>query len=262
MTYLKKILLVCAFASVFAVLPVFSQTAYDIMKASRDRYEGDTAVYEMQMTLIAKNGTKRLREVSYFSKDYGDYKRTVMFFLTPKDVTGVGYLVWEYDEEGKDDDTWLYMPAMKKVRRIAGSGKDDYFMGTDFTYNDMGNRELSKDDFSILSEETVDGFACWKIQCVPHDTTERNSRRVYWIRKDNYIAIKGELYNRQKNLERVLSVKDVEQIDGIWTAKTFSMENLASGHSTLLEIKNITYNKSLDDSIFTVASLEKGRMGR
>ena len=240
----------------------YSQSAYDIMKAHRDLYKGDTAVYQMKMTLTSKSGKPRIREVAYYFKDYGNTDKTVMAFLTPKDVEGVGYLMWGYDEEGKDDDTWLYMPKSGKERRISGSDKDNYFMGTDFTYDDIGDRELSKDDFKLLGEEEIEGVACWKIECIPHDKTERSSRRIYWFRKDSYVCQKGELYNRQGKLERVLTMSGIEQIDGIWTVKMMHMENLASGHSTLLETKNITYNQPLSDSMFTVAELKKGRIGR
>lgn len=240
----------------------FSQNAYEIMKKNQDLYKGDTAIYQMKMTLTSKNGKPRIREIAYYFKDYGSTDKTVMFFLTPKDIEGVGYLMWGYDEEGKDDDTWLYMPSSGKERRISGSDKDNYFMGTDFTYDDIGDRELTKDDFNLLGEEEIDGFTCWKIECIPHDKSERSSRRIYWIRKDSYVCQKGELYNRQNKLERVLTMSDIEQIEGIWTVKKMYMENLASGHSTLLETKNITYNQPLSDSMFTVAELKKGRIGR
>ena len=240
----------------------FSQNAYEIMKKNQDLYKGDTAIYQMKMTLASKNGKLRIREIAYYFKDYGSTDKTVMVFLTPKDIEGVGYLMWGYDEEGKDDDTWLYMPSSGKERRISGSDKDNYFMGTDFTYDDIGDRELTKDDFNLLGEEEIDGFTCWKIECIPHDKSERSSRRIYWIRKDSYVCQKGELYNRQNKLERVLTMSDIEQIEGIWTVKKMYMENLASGHSTLLETKNITYNQPLSDSMFTVAELKKGRIGR
>ena len=254
---ISVILAFSAFAS-----SIFPQTAYEIMKANQDLYKGDTAVYQMKMTLNSKGGKPRIREVAYYFKDYGTTDKTIMTFLTPKDVEGVGYLVWGYDEEGKDDDTWLYMPKSGKERRISGSDKDNYFMGTDFTYDDIGDRDLTKEDFNLLGEESIEGNLCWKIECIPHDKTERSSRRIYWIRKDCYVCQKGELYNRQNKLERVLTISDISQIDGIWTAKKMFMENLASGHSTLMEVNNITYNKPLSDSMFTVAELKKGHIGR
>lgn len=257
-----KMILTAVFACVISTSAVFAQSAYEIMKKNQDLYKGDTAVYQMKMTLAAKGGKSRIREVAYYFKDYGATDKTVMVFLTPKDVEGVGYLMWGYDEEGKDDDTWLYMPKSGKERRISGSDKDNYFMGTDFTYDDIGDRDLSKDDFNILGEENIEGFDCWKIECIPHDKTERSSRRIYWIRKDCYVCQKGELYNRQNKLERVLTISGITQIDGIWTSKKMFMENLASGHSTLLEMNDITYNKPLSDSMFTVAELKKGRIGR
>ena len=255
---MKKKCIAGAALAVFLSGALSAQSAYDIMKAVKDRYQGETAIYKMKLTLLSAKGSARERQVIYYSKDYGDTEKSVMVFQTPKDVAGVGYLVWSYDEKDKDDNTWLYMPAMKKVRRISGSGKDGYFMGTDFTYDDMGNRDLSKDDFNLIGEEEIDGESCWKIECIPQNRTEKNSRRICWVRKDNAMLLKSEYYNRQNALERVLTISGVKQVDGIWTAETMTMKNLLSGHSTIIETADISYNQPIDDALFTVSSLERG----
>ena len=131
----------CAFAAAAQDL-----SGYDIMKRAKDADSGKTGTYTATMTLVNKTGNQRVREIVYYTKDYGDNDKTVIVFRTPKDVAGVGYLMWEYDEKAdgtkKDSDNWLYMPAMKKVRRISGSESGGDFMGTDFTYDDMGDRAL------------------------------------------------------------------------------------------------------------------------
>ena len=220
-------------------------SGYDIMKRARDADSGKTGTYTATMT-----------------KDYGDNDKTVIVFRTPKDVAGVGYLMWEYDEKAdgtkKDSDNWLYMPAMKKVRRISGSESGGDFMGTDFTYDDMGDRALSKDTFTVLASETVDNFDCWKIECAAKDKTEKNPRRIVWIRKDNFKLLKSEYYDRQNALQRKLECTNIEKIDGIWTIGKMTMVNVRTNHSTVIEMKDVHYNIPINDSVFTVASLERG----
>ena len=237
-------------------------SGYDIMKRARDADTGKTSTYTATMTLVNKTGNQRVREIVYYTKDYGDNDKTVIVFRTPKDVAGVGYLMWEYDEKAdgtkKDSDNWLYMPAMKKVRRISGSESGGDFMGTDFTYDDMGDRALSKDTFTVLASETVDGFDCWKIECAAKDKTEKNPRRIVWIRKDNFKLLKSEYYDRQNALQRKLECTNIEKIDGIWTIGKMTMVNVRTNHSTVIEMKDVHYNIPINDSIFTVASLERG----
>ena len=237
-------------------------TGYEIARRAEEVDEGKTSSYTASMTLTNKKGSKRLREVFMRKKDYDDVKKSVIVFTVPKDVAGVSYLSFEYtdaaDGSKKESDDWLYMPAMKKVRRISGSGKDDDFMGTDFTYADMGERGLTKDTFNLLGSEDVDGIECWKVEALAKDKSEKTQRRILWYRKDNYLVLKGEFYDRQEKLARKLTCSEIRQIDGIWTTGKMFMENVKTGHSTLLEMKDIQYNQSLDDGIFTVSAIERG----
>ena len=127
-----------------------------IMTLADERPDGDDRHSVMKMTLINKRGRKRIREVENYSKDYGKDKKSVMVFKQPADVKGTAFLSWDYDDPAKDDDKWLYMPAMKKVRRISGSSTNEYFMGTDFTYDDMGDRNVDEDIHTLLGNEVVD----------------------------------------------------------------------------------------------------------
>ncbi|MBQ9238858.1 MAG: outer membrane lipoprotein-sorting protein [Treponema sp.] len=239
-----------------------TMSGYDIMKKADEVERGSTSSYVATMTLVSKNGNTRVREVVSYRKDFADSKRSVVVFRTPKDVAGVGYLMWEYDEDAngnkKDRDSWLFMPAMKKVRRISGSESGDDFMGTDFTYDDMGDRGLAKDTFTLLGEEAVNGVLCYKVECVAKDATEKNPRRILWVRKDNFIVQRGEYYSKQNTLQRVLECEDIQQIDGIWTTGKMTMKNVKTEHATVIEMKDIHYNQQIADSLFTVASLERG----
>lgn len=204
---MKKIISVLLLTLLFGT--VFAQTGYDIMKKADEVPTPKTSSYTATMTLTDKKGNVRVREVKEMTKDFGDVSKSVIIFTTPKDVAGVGYLMFDYVEKSdgtkQDSDNWLYMPALKKVRRISGSDSGGDFMGTDFTYEDMGDRGLNKDTFTLLGEENVDGTDCYKVEAVSKDNTEKNPRRILWIGKENFIMYKAEFYDRQNNLQRVLT---------------------------------------------------------
>ncbi|MDD7201815.1 MAG: outer membrane lipoprotein-sorting protein [Sphaerochaetaceae bacterium] len=237
-----------------------SLTGYEIAKRSDGIPEGTTCQETATMTLVNKKGKSRVRVISMSTKDYGEVKKSVLVFSQPKDVAGVAYLMFEWDGQGRDDDCWLYLPAMKKVRRISGSGKEEDFMGTDFTYDDMGDRGVEKDVFTLLGEEDVDGQSCYKVQAVAKDNTERNPRRIEWFRTSDYLLLKVELYDRQDMLERVMVSEDIQTIDGYPTIGKMTIQNVQTGHKTILEMSDVAYDRNLDDSLFTVATIERGNL--
>ena len=244
-----------------------SLTGYDVMQKADQVAEPKTSSSTATLTIHSKKGADRIREVIMKSKDYGDVTKEVIVFTTPKDVAGVGYLMFDYPEAAdgskKDADNWLYMPAMKKTRRIASSGSESEgsFMGTDFTYQDMGERSLSKYDYNLLGEESVDGVECYKVECISKAHTEKDPRYITYISKNDYIMRKCEFYDRQDQLHRILTCSDFTTIKGFTTAQKMKMENVRTGTWSLIETKDIAYDEGdIDDSLFTVAALEKGRI--
>lgn len=244
-----------------------SLTGYDIIKKANEVPEAKTASSTATLTIHSKKGNDRIREVIMKSKDYGDVTKEVIVFTTPKDVSGTGYLMFEYEEDSngnkKDSDNWLYMPAMKKTRRIASSGSESEgsFMGTDFTYQDMNDRAISKYDYKLLGEESVDGTECYKVECISKAHTEKDPRYISYIGKADFILRKCEFYDRQDTLHRILTCSDFTTIKGYTTATKMKMENVQTGTWSTIETKNIVYDANdIDDSLFTVAALEKGRI--
>jgi outer membrane lipoprotein-sorting protein len=260
-SFIAAVVFLLAAGAAFAQAPA-GTSAYDIMKLADERYTGDTARYNLTMTLDSGRGAPRVREVSWYYKNFGDTDKTLMVFRNPRDVAGTGYLSFSYDDNqndgGRDDDMWLYLPAMKRVRRIAGSGKNDSFMGTDFTYEDMGSRGLNKDMFSLRGEEAVDGAACWVVEAKAKDGKGPYGRRVIWVRQDSYIFAAVDFYDRQDRPLKTLRVSGIDQIDGVWTARKMEMTNLRNKHSTIIEMSGISFNVPLEDSLFTVTNLERG----
>ena len=109
-----------------------------------------------------------------------------------------------------------------------------------------------------MGEEKVEGFDCWKVDCVSKDKGEKTPRRILWFRKDNYIPQKAELFDQRGEVQRELVCSDIRQVDGIWTIHKMVMTNIQTGHSSTLEMKSVKYNIDLADSLFTVSFIERG----
>lgn len=235
-------------------------TGREIMVKVDERPDGESRKSTLKMTLINKRGSKRIREILSYSKDYGKDSKSIMYFQKPADVKGTGFLSWEYDDANRDDDRWLYMHALKKVRRISGSSKNDYFMGSDFTYDDMGDRSVDEDEHTLLNEEEIDGVKYWVVESVSKDKDYMYSKVTRWISQDSYIALKIEFYDRIELLIKILTVPDIREQDGFWTIFKMVMDNKQEKHQTILEFSEISYNTDVKDNLFKVSTLERGRI--
>ena len=235
-------------------------TGRNIALQVKERPDGEDSKGTMRMTLINKRGKTRERVVLSMSRDYGKDSKTIMVFKSPPDVKGTGFLQYEYDDPAKEDDRWLYLPALKKVRRISGSGKSDYFMGTDFTYDDMGKRSIDEDVHALLREEEYEERKCWVVEAKPKDKDYMYSKKISWIRQDVLIPVRVEFFDKQGDLLKVLTVLEIKKQDNIWTMFRMEMENIRRKHKTILEYQELSFDLGLKDSLFRVSTLERGRI--
>ncbi|WP_166963886.1 outer membrane lipoprotein-sorting protein [Yeosuana marina] len=246
----------CALLSISS----FAQTisAREIMQTVIDRPDGNNRKAKLTMELINKRGSKRLRSVLIYSMDIDKDKKNLMYFLSPADVEGTAFLTWEYDDSNKEDDRWLFLPALNKTRRISGtSAKKDYFMGTDFTYEDMGTRNIDENTYKLLENQTSNDNL-WVIESTPTDPRDIYSKLVSYIDKTQLIAHKIEFYDKMGNLMKTLIVTDINKVDGFWIAHKMHMVNHQQNHETILSITDVTYNISINENMFTVSKMEKG----
>ncbi len=135
---------------------------------------------------------------------------------------------------------------MKKVRRISGASKNEYFMGTDYTYDDMGDRNVDEDTHTLLGEEQVDGRECWKVESIPVDPEDMYTRKVLWIDKISYLTLKGEYYDKDGLIKKYHAL-DVRQQDGIWQIFRSEMDNVSREHKTIMEISKMEFDTGVDD---------------
>ncbi len=239
--------------------------AREIMEKVDARDDGDNMTSDMSMILIDKRGNERKRNIKSFSKDVGEDKQRLMFFKSPADVKDTGFLTYDYDDPDRDDDQWLYLPALRKTKRIASDDKSGSFMGSDFTYFDMVSRELEDYDFKLLKESEVKGHKVWVIESTPRtqEVVDESgyTKSVAFIRQDNHMAIRGVNWVEEGNRLKYFEVKKLERIDGIWTSTEVHMttkKNKKTLHKTVMTFDNIKYNQDLDEGMFTVRRLEKG----
>ena len=252
--------------SLFAAQSAFAaMSAREIMQAVDDRDDGDNRVADMKMVLIDKNGDTRVRTIRSYDKDKGEDKQRIMFFLSPADVEDTAFLTYDYDAYEKDDDQWLYLPALRKTKRIASSDKSGSFMGSDFNYSDMTRKNLDAYDFKILKEDEVRGEKVWLIEALPKTREEIEEtgydKSVLFVRQDNFVVVRAVHWVNEGNKLKYLDVGSLEQIDGVWTILEMSMttkKGKTTLHKTELSFDNVKYNQDLSEQMFSIRRLEKG----
>jgi outer membrane lipoprotein-sorting protein len=241
-----------------ATLTAEEITGLQIIESVYNRPTGQDQEGDLTMTLINSRGDERVREIKQFLKDFGDMEKKIMFFLSPADVLNTSFMNWSYDEVGKDDDQWIYLPALKKVKRISSDSKSDYFMGSDFTYDDLGDRHPSSDSHIILREETVDGEDCYVVESTPKEEEYMYSRTITWIVKDKWIGKKKEFYDEDDDLLKTLTVKEVEKIKDYLIITYSEMHNVQKDHKTTMILKNIAIDTGISDNKFTERMMKRG----
>lgn len=219
---------------------------------------GDDTQGELTMTLINNRGEQRVRNLSQFIKNDDKVEKKIMFFLSPADVRNTSFMNWSYTD-GRADDQWIYLPALRRVRRISSDSKGDYFMGSDFTYDDLGDRHPNLDTHKILREESIDGKACYVVESVPKDANYMYSKTITWVMKDNFLGLKREFYDDRGRLLKTLSLKNYERISGFWTILEVEMHNVQRNHRTNMKFTNVKKNQGIPDSKFTERSMSLGQ---
>ncbi|NQT57234.1 MAG: outer membrane lipoprotein-sorting protein [Desulfobacteraceae bacterium] len=265
----RQIFSLTLFGLVFAafLIPYQAQaiTAREIMEKVDARDDGDNMIADQEMILIDKQGYKRIRKMKSFSKDKGRDTLRLIFFLAPADVKRTGFLTFDYYSGDKDDDQWLYLPELKKIKRIASSDKSSAFMGSDFSYADMTKRVIDEWKYKLLKEVEVRGKKCWLIEAIPASETIEDrygyTKSVVFVRQDIYMVVRAVHWVKDGKKIKYFDMKKLEQIDGIWLGAELDMKttkNKKTLHRTVLKFKNVQFNKKIDKDLFSTRQLEKG----
>jgi outer membrane lipoprotein-sorting protein len=216
--------------------------------AVSQRYEGLLQVFEAKGRVSDKRWTlERLGS-------HGN-SRAILKFTAPPEVKGVALLIVNHPDRASDQ--WMWTPAIERDRRIALQDRSTRFFGTDFSFEDLEERDVDQYDYQLLGDETVDGAPCWTIQSVPKERkSSQYTRSVVWIRKDNYSFARIESYVKDTVVRR-LEYSDIQNVQGIWTARRLEMTDLRRGSRTRLTLDKLQYNVPMNEEDFTLQALRR-----
>lgn len=245
--------------------PIEPSNAIAILEKSDQAFyaAGADLKADVTMELITSDGKQRTRSLTMLrlngashamNMPGGAEQKYFLYFREPSDVRRMTFLVWKYPE--KEDDRWIYVPALDLVRRVAASDKRSSFVGSDFTYEDISGRDISADTHKFLREEKLGSNDCYVIESTPKETLDY-VRRIAWIDKTTYLPLKEEYYDLQNELARVFTADKIENVasgggsGAIPTVLKRTMRNVKSGHRTEVTFKSVSFNVGLTDDIFT-----------
>jgi hypothetical protein len=266
--------------AVVLLAPLQSQpglTAEAIARRVQDRDTGRDSRSTMRMKLYDRHGRARERALSMLSlrgrgtpgaaPSAPDGDRLLMRFSYPNDIRGTGFLVWEHP--AAEDERFLYLPALGRVRRIAGAETQESFVGSDFTYEDIGGREFDEYTYVLVDENASwtppsggPARPAWRLESKRKDASAQFPRVVSLILKDSFIVVQADIFNRRNEKQKVYTVRRLEQIEGIWTAMDAEMSNSIEKSRTELLIEKIDYNAGVKEADFTRRELERGNDSR
>jgi hypothetical protein len=234
---------------------ILQQDPRRIVDEAQRRTTTQSQQYEGTLQVIdAKNKVTLKRWVYDRTGSHGDSK-AVLRFTEPAEVKGVALLIINHPERASDQ--WMWTPAINRERRIAFQDRSTRFFGTDFSFEDLEERDTNQFDYKLIGEESLDGTACWKLQSTPKQTKiSQYSYSYLWVRKDNYTFVQIENYSREE-LVRMAHYTDIRNDQGIWTAHQIDMNDLKRKSHTILKIDKLQYNVPMKDTDFTLQALRR-----
>lgn len=213
----------------------------------------------LTMTLTNRNGQKTSRKTHGYTLEVaGDGDKSMTVFDTPKDVKGTASMTFTH--KSGDDDQWLYLPSIKRVKRISSSNKSGPFMGSEFAFEDLSSQEVEKYTYKYISEETKNGVLCFKIERYPTSKTSGYKRNIVWVNKANYRNEVVEFYDRKDSKLKTLTFSNYKQYLGkYWRADAMKMVNHLNGKETSLVFSNTKFGIDLTDADFTQNALKRAK---
>jgi len=241
-----------------------SPSARDIMDkvALTRKLDGSEAV--VKMIIVSEQGQTRERKITMATKlfDGGKTEKRIYRFLSPADVQGTGVLVFDYESQA--DDVWIYLPALRKTRRIVSSQKSQSFMGSEFTYGDLNIPPLDDFNYTLVKEEDYGGESCFVIDVLPKKketgTEEGYSKKTYWVSKSKFAVRKGLFYDNGGALLKELKTEDIKLLDpkkNRYRAMKMEMTNVKNKRRSVFESEKVTLAPDTKDEFFTPRYLER-----
>ena len=239
-------------------------SARDIMQKVIDTRKLDGSEAKVTMSIINEKGEKRERQILMATKLYdgGQTEKRLYKFLEPADVKGTGVLIFDYDK--KADDTWVFLPALRKTRRIVSSQRSQGFMGSEFSYGDLNIPSLDEFDYKLLKEESAGGEPCFVIEVTPKSkdiaTAEGYSKKIYWVSTAKFAVVQGHYFDMDGKLLKVLTSSNIQLLDPKnkrYRAMHMEMLNKQNGRKSVFDSPKVTFAPDTKDEFFTTSYLER-----
>jgi len=245
-TFVKKTLVLFFF---------FQQDPRQIVEEAQRRTTSESQRYEGTLQVV--DAKSKITEKRWQYDRIGSHgaSKTVLRFNAPAEVKGVALLVINHPDRASDQ--WMWTPAINRERRIALQDRSTRFFGTDFSFEDLEERDTNQFDYKLVGEEPIDGAACWKLQSTPKQSKVSQYTHSYvWIRKDNFALAQIENYNKNEVVRRA-HYTDIRDDQSIWTAHQIDMHDLKRNSHTILKIEKLQYNVPMKDDAFTLQALRR-----
>ncbi len=260
MKYNNAIKAFCLFVFATFFLKTNAQDALAISQKAMDVIQVEDMEMISTINIYDAKGNVRTRQISTASRKFGDANKMLIRFLAPADVKGTTLLIHDYDD--KEDSQWIYMPALRNVRRIVSTEKAKNFMGSEFTNADMSKPNLHDYTYEILGEEDYKGRACLKIEAISKTDKIRQengfNKRISWIDKETYLCYKIDYYDASDRNYRVQYIDDYRKLSsGNYFAHKMVMENLRNGRKSEMIVDKFQLGSKLAENIFSPSMLDK-----
>jgi outer membrane lipoprotein-sorting protein len=247
---IAAVLLLCSLAS----------AQYDfslqIMDESENRSRAGTQQYEGTLEVITASNKVSVKHWKYRRIGSNGASKAILRFTAPAEVKGVALLILNHTDRSSDQ--WMWTPAIERDRRIAAQDRSTRFFGTDFSFEDLEERDVDQFDYKFQDEETIGGLACWKIESKPRQSvSSQYTSSMLWIRKDNYLAAQIENFSKDKLVRRI-RYSDIQNVSGIWTPRTVEVYDANRKSRTVLKLEKLEYNVPMKDEDFTLEALRRG----
>jgi hypothetical protein len=235
--------------------PAYPQDARLIMTEVQNRTQSKSEHYEGSLEVI--NASQKISKKRWAYDRLGVYgnSKSQLRFIAPPDVKGVALLVINHPDRASDQ--WMWIPAEERDRRIALQDRSTRFFGTDFSFEDLEERDIDQYDFKLIGEDRLDEAACWKIESRPKENkTSQYTSSLLWVRKDRYFLVRTDNFIKDRLVRRIV-YRDVESVEGIWTALSVAVVDLTRNSRTVLSLEKVKYNLPVPGGDFTRESFRQ-----
>ena len=226
-----------------------------IVAEAQRRTESKSQQYEG--TLQVLDASNRVADKRWTFERVGSHgnSKAVLRFVAPAEVKGVALLIVNHPERSSDQ--WMWTPALQRERRIALQDRSTRFFGTDFSFEDLEERDINQYEYRLVGNDTIDGVVCWRLESKPRQgKVSQYTKADIWIRKDTYAVVRIDSWIKN-DVARRLVYGDFEQVQGIWTARHLEMTDLRRKSRTVLRLDKLQYNAPLEENSFTLQALRR-----